>query len=114
MDTKHVHDNTPDTPPDNNVSPGARAPAARTLPHTPPFSPSQQRQERQPQKTPDPMIERVESVIDRDSRREILEPDQRPEFELSPSQLDDLERGLQDEKPSLWSAWETRQRGRGV
>jgi hypothetical protein len=97
MDTKPAHDITPNTPPDNNVSPGARTPAARTLPHTPPFSPSQQRQERQPQKTPDPMMERVESTIDRYSRGEILEPDQRSEFELSPSQLDDLERGLQDE-----------------
>jgi hypothetical protein len=110
MDTKPAHDITPDTPPDNNVSPGARTPAARTLPHTPPFSPSQQRQKRQPQKTPDPIIEHVESVIDRYSRGEILEPDQRSEFELSPSQLDDLERGLQDEKPSLWCFWERKLR----
>jgi hypothetical protein len=51
------------------------------------------------------MIECVESVIDRYSRGEILEPDQRSEFELSPTQLDDLERGLQDEKPSLWCFW---------
>jgi hypothetical protein len=58
-------------------------------------------------------MERVESVIDWYSRGEILEPDQRSEIELPPSQLDGLERGLQDEKPSLRSAWETRQRGCG-
>ena len=52
------------------------------------------------------MIERVESVIDPYIRREILGPDHRSEFKLSPTQLDDLERGLQDEKPSLWCFWE--------
>ena len=113
MDSKFAHDVTPDSPPNDSVPPGAQTPATRTLPHTPPFSPSQQRPKQRPQKTPDPIIERVESVIDRYSRGEILEPDQRSEFELSPTQLDDLERSLQDEKPSLWSAWETRQRGHG-
>ena len=105
MDSKSAHDVTPDTPPDDNVSPGARTPAARTLPHTPPLSPSQQRPKQRPQKTPDPIIERVENVIDRCSRGKIPEPDQSSEFELSPTQLDDLERGLQDEKSSLWCFW---------
>lgn len=105
MDSKPVHDVTPDTPPDDNVPPGARTPVERTLPHTPPFSPSQQRPKQRPQKTPDPIIERVESVIDRYGRGEILDPDQRSEFELSPTQLGDLERGLQDENPSLWCFW---------
>jgi hypothetical protein len=105
MDSKPAHDVTPDTPPDDNVPPGARTPAERTLPHTPPFSPSQQRPKQRPRKTPDPIIERVENVIDRCSRGEILKPGQRSEFELSPTQLDDLERGLQDEKPSLWCFW---------
>jgi hypothetical protein len=105
MDSKPAHDVTPDTPPDDNVPPGARTPTERTLPHTPPFSPSQQRPKQRPQKTPDPIIERIENVIDRCSRGEIPKPDQRSEFELSPSQLDDLERGLQDEKPSLWCFW---------
>jgi hypothetical protein len=110
MDTKPAHDITLDTPPDNNVSPGARTPAALTLPHTPPFSPSQQRRQRQPQETPDPVIECVKRVIDRYSRGEILGSDQKLGFELSPSQLDDLERGLQDEKPSLWCFWEHKPR----
>ena len=70
MDTKPAHDITPDTPPDNNILPGARTPAARTLPHTPPFLPSQQLRQRQPQKTPDPVIEGVNRVIDRYSRGE--------------------------------------------
>ena len=59
------------------------------------------------------IIERVESVVDRYSRGAILEPYQRSKFEVSLSQLNELERGLQYEKPSLWSAWETRQRERG-
>jgi hypothetical protein len=106
MDSKPAREITPDTPPDNNVLLGARTPTARTLPHTPPFSPSQQRRQRQPQETPDPVIERVKRVIDQYNRGEILGSDQKLGFELSPSQLDDLERGLQDEKPSLWCFWE--------
>ncbi|GAB7336125.1 hypothetical protein MBLNU13_g08913t1 [Cladosporium sp. NU13] len=94
MDSKSAHDVTPDTPPDDSVPPRAQTPDARTLPHTPPFSPTQQRPKQQPQKTPDPIIQRLESVIDRGLG-----------FELSPTQLDDLERGLQDEKPSLWCFW---------
>jgi hypothetical protein len=85
MDSKSAHDVTPDTSPDDDVSPGARIPAARTLPHTPPFSPSQQRPQQRPQKTPDPIIQRVESVIDLYSRGGILKADQRSEFELSPT-----------------------------
>jgi len=106
MDSKPANDVTPGTPPDDNVSPGVRTPAARTLPRTPPFSPSQQQQSAQPQRTSDPIIERVESVIAWYSRRDILESDQRSGFELSLTQLDDLERGLQNKKPPLWSLQE--------
>jgi hypothetical protein len=106
MDTKLAHDITPDTPPDDDVLPGARTPTARTLLHTPPFSQTQQQRQRRSQKIPDRYIKHVRRAVDQYSRGKISGFDRRLEFELSSTQLDDFERGLQDEKPSLWSFWE--------
>lgn len=48
-------------------------------------------------------MEHNKSIIDRYSREEKLGFDQRLRFEFSLLQLDDLERGPQNEKPPLWS-----------
>jgi hypothetical protein len=106
MDSKPAHDLTPSTPPDDDVLPGARTPTARTLPHTPPFSPSQQQRQRQPQKITDPVLKHLKRAVDQCSRGKISGSDQKLRFELSSAQLQGFERGLQDEKPSLWSFWE--------
>ena len=106
MDSKPAHDLTPSTPPDDDVLPGARTPTARTLPHTPPFSPSQQQRQRQPQKITDPVLKHLKRAVDQCSRGKISGSDQKLRFELSSAQLQGFERGLQDEEPSLWSFWE--------
>lgn len=106
MDSKPAHDITPSTPPDDDVLPVARTPTARTLPHTPPFSPSQQQRQRRPQKIPDPVLKHLKRVVDQYSRGKISGSDQRSRFKLSSTQLEDFERDLQDEEPSLWSFWE--------
>ena len=105
MDVKQpVHDIAPDTPPDDDDLAGARTPTTRTLPHTPPFSPSQQRQRRL-EKRSDPVLKHLRRTVDQYSRGKISASDQKLRFKLSSAQLEDFERDLRDEKPSLWSFW---------